>query len=226
MRVELNLTCYLASLSSMSLRLDLNIASPPKSRPPVEELNSWVEEHFDYLYKYAFRFVRSEERAEDLVQETFLSATEAFSRFEGRSSPRTWLTSILRHKILDGFRKKNREEPIDFEALEQEPLSKLFDNNEHWHRETGPRQWGSAPDAALKQKQFFEVLEACLSKLPEKMRHIFLLRELEGCDREEICKELAIKSSNVGVVLHRARLALQYCLQTNWFETAIAGAKS
>ena len=204
----------------------LKTAAPKKSEAQQNELSTWVDQHFDYLYNYAFRYVRSQERAEDLVQETFLAATEAFERFEGRSTPKTWLTSILRNKVLDSFRVKNREEPIDFEALENEPLAKLFDSNEHWHTQTGPRQWGTSPDAALKQKQFFKALDACLSKLPEKMRQIFLLREMEGCERDEICSQLSLSSSNVGVILHRARLALQHCLQSNWFETATDGGKS
>ena len=180
-------------------------------------LESLVEEHFDYLYRYAYRYFRSDEKAEDLVQDTFLAAAEGYSRFEGKSSPRTWLTSILRHKIIDRLRKKDREQAVDFEALEQAPLSKLFNEVEHWRNETAPLRWGSDPTNALKQKQFFNVLEQCLSKLPAAMRQIFLLREVEGRERDEISKQLELSSSNVGVILHRARLSLQHCLQTHWF---------
>lgn len=176
-----------------------------------------VEEHFDYLYRYAYRYFRSDEKAEDLVQETFLAATQSIKRFEGNSSPRTWLTSILRHKIIDYVRVKDREEPVDFEAMERDPLSKLFNEADHWHNETGPLVWGASPDTTLNQKQFFKILEQCLAKLPGTMRQIFLLRELEGCDRGEICEQLNLTSSNVGVILHRARLSLQHCLQANWF---------
>lgn len=189
-------------------------------------LEALVDEHFDYLYRYAYRYFRSEDKAEDLVQETFLAATEAFRRFEGKSSPRTWLTSILRHKIIDRLRVKDREELVDFEAIEREPLTKLFNEVEHWRNETAPLVWGSSPDKALKQKQFFKVLEQCLSKLPSKMRQIFLLRELDGCERDEISSQLELSGSNVGVILHRARLSLQHCLQTHWFLSAETGEKS
>lgn len=181
------------------------------------QIDDLVELHFDYLYRYAYRYFRSEDKAEDLVQETFLAATEAIKRFEGNCSPRTWLTSILRHKIMDKLRVKDREEIVDFGSMEQESLSKLFNEAEHWHTETGPLLWGDAPDKTLNQKQFLVVLESCLGKLPRQVREIFLLREMEGFDRDEICQKVNLASSNVGVILHRARLSLQHCLQINWF---------
>lgn len=189
-------------------------------------LDQLVEDHYDYLYRYAFRYFRSEERAEDIVQETYLAAATAFKRYQGNAAPRTWLTSILRHKIMDILRKKNIEEPTDFDAMERDNLSHLFDDSEHWRRETGPLLWGNNPDSELIQKQFFKVLDQCLSKLPTKMRQIFLLRELEGHERNEISVQLGLTGSNVGVMLNRARLSLQACLQTHWYFGVRAGGNS
>lgn len=190
------------------------------TEPPQASMDQLVEENYDYLYSYAFRFFRSEDRAEELVQDTFLAAAESYSRFEGRSSARTWLTSILRHKIIDTMRKREREQPVDIAAIERESLTSLFDEHEHWRAEAGPLLWGTPAERTLSQKQFFGVLDQCLKKLPERMRQIFLLREMEDCEREEISSTLGLSSSNVGVILHRARLSLQRCLQINWFQKA------
>ncbi len=69
------------------------------------EPNSWVDNYADYLYRYAQSRVNDSAVAEDLVQETFLSAWKARERFEGRSSEKTWLSSILKNKIIDYYRK-------------------------------------------------------------------------------------------------------------------------
>ncbi|MBN8550705.1 MAG: sigma-70 family RNA polymerase sigma factor [Deltaproteobacteria bacterium] len=191
-----------------------------------DKLETLVEENFDYLYRYAYRYFRSSDLAEDLVQETFLAATEAYDRFEGKSSPRTWLTSILRHKIIDRLRTKHREEPVDFDALERESLGTMFNEVEHWQRDTAPVAWRSSPDGALAQKQFFKALDGCLGKLPSKMRQLFLLRELEGIERDQICSQLEISASNAAVLLHRARLSLQQCLQATWFLRGATEGKS
>lgn len=190
-------------------------------------LDLLVEEHFEYLYRYAFRYFRSQDKAEDLVQDTFLAATVAIKRFEGNSSPRTWLTGILRHKIMDRLRTKDREAPLDFDSSEREGLiEKLFNAAEHWHNETGPVMWGADPSDVMEQREFLSAVEQCLSKLPAKVRQIFLMREMEGFDRNEICKDFNLTSTNVGVILHRARLSLQNCLQTNWFHGSVRGVTS
>ena len=184
-------------------------------RPRLPSLESLVEDHYDYLYRYAFRHYRCPDRSEEAVQETFLAATSALERFEGRSSPRTWLTSILRFKILDSLKKGQSTESVDF--TDEDDSARLFDEVEHWRTETGPLLWGSPPEFALKQKEFLRVLEHCLGGLPEKVRQIFLLREMDGFSREEICEQTKLTANNVGVILYRARISLQHCLQSNWF---------
>jgi RNA polymerase sigma-70 factor (ECF subfamily) len=118
---------------------------------------------------------------------------------------------------MDRLRRKDREEVLDFDALERDPMSKFFDGGEHYTRETGPMAWTCPPDAALSQKEFFIVLESCLGKLPEKFRQIFLMREMEGLDRDEVGEKFSLTGNNVGVILHRVRVSLQHCLQKNWF---------
>jgi len=185
-------------------------------------LEGWVEEYGDYLYRYAYRYFRTEEAAQDLVQETFLAATESIDRFEGRSAPKTWLTGILRHKILDRIKSKVRKEKYEVDAQLDGELGDRFDSADHWTLERGPLPWGSSPDHIFNQKQFVGTLEKCLRKLPEKIRQIFLLREVDGHNRAEISEQFDLSESNIGVILHRARLSLQGCLQQNW----LSGEKS
>lgn len=186
-------------------------------------LKSWVEEHSDYLYRYARRYFRNLEIVEDLVQETFLAAVQAIEKFERKSTPKTWLTGILRHKILDRLRKNQKDLQFSSENEINGDFEKLFDANEHWTIKDGPTTWMINPEAVLEQKQFMSALKTCLAKLPEKIRHIFLLREVEGFSRDEICTQVNLTSTNVGVILHRARLSLQNCLQNNWLKFTMKG---
>jgi len=204
---------------------DLNSArsiAPEGGAIESQSLQRWsidqlVDDHFDFLGRYAHRYFRATEVVEDLVQETFLAATEAIHRFEGKSAPRTWLVGIPRHKIMDRLRRTSFEDMIDIESFDRELLPKLFDQVEHWRRETGPLLWGSNPDQLLEQKEFLRSVESCLRRLPEHIRQIFCLREVEGYDREYICDQFGLTSTNVGVTLHRARLSMQSCLQKTWF---------
>lgn len=191
-----------------------------------DEVRGWMEEHGDYLFRYALRHFRDTETAEDLLQETFLAATRGQSQFRGQAAARTWLTSILRHKIIDRIRKKNSDRHVSFEDLGEEAIANLFNSDEHWVEEAGPREWGMNPEEACERSEFRGVMQACLEKLPEKFRHIFVMREVDGLSREEISADFGLTTTNIGVILHRARILLRGCLQRNWLEVpAHAGAK-
>ena len=187
--------------------------------PTQAPMEQWVDEHGKYLFQYACRYVQNEETAEDLVQETFLAALSAKSQYRGDATARTWLTGILRHKICDSIRKRSRNKEV-LQPSSDATLDEYFDANEHWINAIGPRSWDLSPEAAYEQQQFHSVLTGCLDKLPERLRQLFLLREIDGLSREELCNLFALTSSNVGVTLHRIRLALQRCVQVHWLETA------
>jgi RNA polymerase sigma-70 factor, ECF subfamily len=201
----------------LSKKVPLKDTNNSKVENSSEVLSTWVEEHGDYLYRYALRYYREQSVAEDVVQETFLAATASIKQFEGRSSPRTWLISILRHKLHDRLRKKQKDESIVFENELLDYTDNLFDAHEHWTKEAGPLTWKDQPDNIFEQKEFLSVLEGCLAKVPESQRQIFILREIDGFEREEISEKLGLTATNIGVILHRVRLALQSCLQRNWY---------
>jgi RNA polymerase sigma-70 factor (ECF subfamily) len=176
----------------------------------MSEFRSRVEAERRYLLRYAALQLRDAAAAEDAVQETLLAALGGEAGFAGRSNLRTWLTGILKHKIVDAIRRSSREFPL---ASEDE-FEALFDQRGHWIEM--PQAWPD-PDACLTQKQFFAVLEDCLARLPAKTSQAFMLREHMGLETTDICKELSVTPTHVWVLLHRARMALRLCLETNWF---------
>lgn len=178
----------------------------------------WISEHGDILFRYAVARVREPAVAEDLVQETFLAAMKAKERFSGRSTERTWLVGILKHKIIDHYRKSSREVASEFIEVKEAPQEEYFDRKGHW--KVAPNEWLTNPTKAFEQKEFFGVLQGCMDKLQDNQKNAFMMRELEGADAKEICSTLDISSSNLWVLIYRARLSLKKCLEVNWFEQA------
>ena len=182
----------------------------------AEAFRRSLETERAYLLRFARLQLRDAAAAEDAVQDTLVAALAGQSGYAERSSMRTWLTGILKHKIIDAIRRKSREtaratangqkEETDFDAL--------FAADGHWKER--PTAWGD-PERTLNEKEFFRALEACLASLPEKMARAFMMREHLGVETAEICKELGITSTNCWVMLYRARMSLRLCLQKNWF---------
>ena len=173
----------------------------------------WLNDHGDYLYRFALARLRDPHQAEDVVQETFLAAIKS-PNFAEQSSPRTWLTGILKHKIIDVMRKGIREVAAsDLMADEDASMDEFFDDTGHWAEK--PLAW-DIPHEALEQKQFLGVLQNCVDKLPAKLAAMFMLRDVQETDNEEICKELNITATNAWVMLYRARMSVRKCLEIHW----------
>jgi RNA polymerase sigma-70 factor (ECF subfamily) len=191
------------------------------ARPGVDPLE--IEKHRPQLVKFAMLQLRNATSAEDVVQETLLAALQSASSFAGQSSVKTWLVGILKHKIIDLIRKQSREQPLE-SASDETDIEDLQDAvyRQDGHFREDPADWGN-PEAALNQRKFFEVLERCMEGLPKKTARAFMMREVMGLETDEICKELAISTSNCWVLLYRARMALRECLEGRWF--AAGGAR-
>jgi RNA polymerase sigma-70 factor (TIGR02943 family) len=166
------------------------------------------------LIRFAHAQLRNDAWAEDAVSETVLAALARPQAFSGQSQLKTWLVGILKHKLVDQIRRHSREVSATTDDDNEDIDALLFDDSGHWRE--APAEWGD-PEAALGQREFFEVLEACVDKLPGVQGRIFMMREWLELDTAEICKELGITTTNAWVLLHRARLRLQGCLQDNWF---------
>jgi RNA polymerase sigma-70 factor, ECF subfamily len=188
---------------------------------PSSDPGAWVDEHGDYLFRYAMLRLHDASAAEDIVQETLLAALQASHTFASRGSERTWLVGILKHKVTDYFRRSCRETPVS--QLEDES----FEHGEffrrggewegHWEADQAPVEWRATPEALLEQSEFFDVFDNCLSPLPARTASVFTLREVDGLSSEEICGIFGVSMNNLWVMLHRARLHLRHCLELNWF---------
>jgi RNA polymerase sigma-70 factor (TIGR02943 family) len=160
--------------------------------------------------------LRNETWAEDVVSETFVAALEGARQFAGQSQLKTWVVGILKHKIIDQFRRSKREVSSDaqLEAAQVETFDELFAAD--GHRLHAPLDWGD-PEESLNRTQFFDVLQMCVDKLPAGLARIFMMREWLDYETDEICKELGITSTNCFVMLFRARMRLRECLEMQWF---------
>jgi RNA polymerase sigma-70 factor (ECF subfamily) len=181
------------------------------------DAQSWLAEYGDYLFRVARRQLHSDELAEDAVQETLLAALSAQARYSGDASPRTWLTGILKHKIVDLIRRQVREVALPHSPDGEEAVDLLFKEDGHWAEPL--RSWGN-PHAEAELSQLRRVLDECADRLKPLMAQVFSLREVGGMETEEICKELDITPTNCWVLLHRARLFMRQCLELNGFSKA------
>ena len=180
-----------------------------------DEFRKQLEALRPYLLRYASLQLRDAAAAEDAVQEALVAALAGEASFAGRANLRTWLTGILKHKIVDAIRRQAREPVVSAEADEAVgDIDELFTERGHWNER--PAAWGN-PDGALEQSQFFRALELCLARLPGRTAQAFMMREHLGLETREICKELDITPTHCWVMLYRARMALRECLQQTWF---------
>jgi RNA polymerase sigma-70 factor (ECF subfamily) len=206
--------------------LDHDAGAAPAAAARLSDPERWVEEHGDHLFKFAILRLRDAARAEDLVQETFLAALKGGDRFAGRSAERSWLVGILKHKILDHYRKASRETSFTdltfYESEENEPFQPdgLFQGG--WihdpARDLGPMEWPEDAMANLDRAVFWKAFHECTAKLPRNVAAVFTMREVDGVESREICRVLNISENNLWVMLHRARMALRRCLEMNWIE--------
>lgn len=194
-----------------------NVAGSVIQPEGLSDPSTWVDRHGDYLFRYALMRTRNKEAAENLVQETFLAALTARKSFSGRSAERTWMIGILKHKLIDQYRKSFREKSVtEIQTDEEQTIDSFYDavGNPGQY----PKDWMPDQQALMNSKDFWNVFRNCLGKLPERTAAAFSMRELDDRDTQEICQELGINSTNLWVMLHRARLQLRACLENNWFE--------
>lgn len=171
------------------------------------------------MLKFATLQLSNSHAAEDAVQEALVGALKNAKSFAGRAALKTWVFAILKNKIADALRHKQRM--VDASSLlredeEGEDFSELFDPRGHWHSDEKPATWGN-PQDALHQNQFWKVFEICLEALPGNQARVFMMKEFVELDAGEICTAVGITTTNLNVMLHRSRLRLRECLENNWF---------
>ena len=192
---------------------------------PDVDPTTWVDDHGDYLFRYAITRLRNEAAAEDMVQETLLSAIQSMSSYGGKSTERTWLTGILNHKSIDHYRKNSKLVQVTDEDTDLSGLDGFFERPDQWDghwviamRPVNPEQ---SPEEVLERNEFWEVMNRCMSAMPERVASIFSLREIDGLTSEEICEVMSLSPSNFWVIMHRARMQLRRCIEIKWFRHAM-----
>ena len=176
--------------------------------------DDWLEAHGNYLFNLAVGQVRDSHVAEDLVQETFLAALKARDRFSGRSSDRTWLVGILRHKIYDHLRRICRERPTRSDSACFRPDQEAWDDSILWAHEVAAECM--EPSRRMELAELRQAMEQALGKLPPRIAQVFQLYEVEERPNHEVCDRLKISESNLWVMLHRARKQLREELAEWW----------
>lgn len=173
------------------------------------------------MVKFAQLHLNDAHQAEDAVQEALTGALLGAQKFSGRAALKTWVFAILKNKVADVLRHKQRM--VDASSLckenEEDATNDLFDQRGHWLADSRPTAWDD-PEASLAQQQFWFMFEACLDGVPAQQSRVFMMREFMGFETDEICQTVGITSANVFVMLHRARLRLRECLEQRWFDGA------
>jgi RNA polymerase sigma-70 factor (ECF subfamily) len=173
----------------------------------------WISNYADQLYSYTMVRISDTGLAEDIVQDTFLSAWKHRDSYKADASEKNWLYAICKNKIIDHFRNSNKMKlsPSSFDSSDG-----FFDEVEHWTEEAGPVSWGNLDHPTLEKKEFYSILELCKNKLQQLQQSVFVLKFMEGQESDVICKVLNISPSNYWVLMHRAKLQLRNCLSKNW----------
>ncbi|QNK64761.1 sigma-70 family RNA polymerase sigma factor [Pedobacter sp. PAMC26386] len=198
--------------------MQIDRKTAPSKKKIVIDPHLWVDHYSDFLYRYTLSRISDDETARDLVQETFLAALESLHKFEGRSKEITWLTAILKNKIIDTYRKNSSGLNGKMRMDEAEKQQENFFEKEsgQWKEEHVPQSFSADIEELLINEEFNEILRGCLSKLPPLWSAVFTMKYLDEEDTYAICENLCITHANFWVIIHRTKLNLRDCLQTNW----------
>lgn len=174
------------------------------------------------MLKFATLQLSDAHLAEDAVQEAFIGALKNAGSFRGAAALKTWVFAILKNKIADTLRQRQRL--VYAGSLlaagaedDDEGAPSVFDERGAWQTNERPRDWGD-PEWAFRQGDFWRVFTACLDGLPPRQARVLMMREFIELDSEEICANVGMTVSNLHVTLHRARLRVRECLEDHWFK--------
>ncbi len=177
------------------------------------EPENWVSAYADYLYSFALKRLNDPELCKDLIQDSFIAAIRSRESFKGQSSERTWLTSILRNKIIDLYRREKLKNHTAVDVYDK-TFDHMFEDTGHWKPEFSPRVWQA--EASLESKEFSAMFLSCMSKLPSLWSVVFTMKHIDDERSDRVCKELNLSSSNYWTIMHRAKALLRACIEKNW----------
>ena len=185
--------------------------------------DEWVDRYADALFHFARARVKDKAAAEDLVQDTFVAAVQSQQRYKGKSSEKTWLFGILKHKIIDHYRKQKKMVNVNDFIENPDQMEAFFNSKGGWQMR--PAHWSTNPGKAHETKEFLDHFFRCLSGVPKRTADVFTYREIDGLSTSEICELLDITENNCWVILYRARMLLRKCLELVGYTPAAKGHK-
>jgi RNA polymerase sigma-70 factor (ECF subfamily) len=196
---------------------DRSRAPSPAAAPPTSQVESWLAQHGDFLWRFALSRTRSRDAAEEVVQETVLAALRSQSTFAGDSSERTWLLGIAAHKIADHFRAARRRatesDQQDAQARDHDKaeFDAMFTPKGMWARP--PAAWGLDAGSKAEDAEMLAALRRCVESLPPSLAEAVWLRDLMNIPSAEVCRSMGISPTNLWSRTHRARSALRACVE-------------
>jgi len=187
-----------------------------------ESAFSWlVQQYHNSMMRLALLYVQDNGLAEEVAQETWVAVLKGLNRFEGRSSIKTWIFTILTNQAKTRGRREKRT--VSFseleEALENKPTvdpkrfkpSNSAASADHWF--VNPSSWKDIPEEAFLSQEMLHMVWDTVSTLPENQRVVITLRDMEGFSSNEVCNILGISETNHRVLLHRARAKVRSVLE-------------
>jgi RNA polymerase sigma-70 factor, ECF subfamily len=180
-----------------------------------------VDTYSPALLRLAMTFVRTRDVAEEVVQETWVGVIRGIDRFEGRSSLKSWLFTILRNTAISRGEREQHSMPMSSLAVDDDdepaldPDRFLPADHPQWpgHWAIGPTAW-PVPEEGLMAAETREVIADAIRDLPPTQRAVIALRDVEGWEPEEVCAALEVSEGNQRVLLHRARTKVRAALES------------
>lgn len=175
------------------------------------DTSTWVDSYSDMLFNYAKARVSDHDLAKDLVQDTFVSGLKGISNFQGKSTVKTWLFSILKRKIIDHWRKQ--------ESRKTKPMSFFSDDGMKkggFLEGYSPKGKLSEIEKEIENSELRTAIAGCIGALPDKWKGIVIDKMVEEKESEEVCNDHDITPSNLWVIIHRAKVQLRDCLEKKW----------
>lgn len=210
------------SATSSGLKKDEDRLLARLKRGDEGAFDELVNQHHSALIRMAMGYVADREVAEEVVQDTWMAVIESLSRFEGRSSLRTWICGILIHKAKDrGVREKRHTTFSAFESCDDDNDEAVdpsrFRQTGEWagHWAFPPQPWDDqTPETLLASKQAVDCMQRAIEALPATLKEVLILRDVEGVEAKEVCEMLNITETNLYVRLHRARERVRAAVET------------
>lgn len=177
-----------------------------------EVFEALIKQHYAAMLRVALMYLPERSMAEEVVQETWIHVLKGLPQFEGRSSLKTWIFSILINRAKTYARREGRH--LLLEALDEtyEPAVAPERFSDHDWAES-PHNWDEFPEDRLISQETFKIIEDTLYRLPHNQREVMVLRDLQQWTSAEVCDTLGISEANQRVLLHRARSKVRQALE-------------